>query len=282
MEVREVTAGRARPERAERDEGQETEIKARSAELRKELSVRDLAFAQILFIVGLQWVGVAAKQGPSHVIFWLIAIALFYLPVGSGGGVAEPRDAARGRPVPVGEDRLQRRFRLHRGLEPLAVRHPQHDEHRAAVHAVPRLHFRTASGGRDGAKLGDRDRVGACHRRAGLDHHRRPACGEVGAHGRRRPDAVDLRDDHRAALDPCRERHASRVSPALRHCAGGHAPQPEPARQDGVRRVRRIRVRRDSRGRVPRSRCGASPGRRRSRRRSSCSCSSSARRRCWP
>ena len=69
MEVRETTAGR-----------QEAAIRARSAELRKELSVRDLAFAQILFIVGLQWVGVAAKQGPSHVIFWLIAIALFYLP----------------------------------------------------------------------------------------------------------------------------------------------------------------------------------------------------------
>ena len=79
MDVREVTAGRARPERAERVEGA-TDINARSAELRKELSVRDLAFAQILFIVGLQWVGVAAKQGQAHVIFWLIAIALFYLP----------------------------------------------------------------------------------------------------------------------------------------------------------------------------------------------------------
>jgi amino acid transporter len=52
----------------------------RSAALRKELSIWDLAFAQILFIVGLQWVGVAAKQGPSHIIFWLIAIALFYIP----------------------------------------------------------------------------------------------------------------------------------------------------------------------------------------------------------
>ena len=55
-------------------------VRAHSADLRKELSVLDLAFAQILFIVGLQWVGVAAKQGPAHVIFWLIAIALFYLP----------------------------------------------------------------------------------------------------------------------------------------------------------------------------------------------------------
>jgi amino acid transporter len=59
---------------------EEAAIQARSAELRKELSIRDLAFAQILFIVGLQWVGVAAKQGPAHVVFWLIAVALFYLP----------------------------------------------------------------------------------------------------------------------------------------------------------------------------------------------------------
>ena len=56
------------------------DVQARSAELRKTLSIRDLAFAQILFIVGLQWVGVAAKQGPSHVIFWMIAVVLFYLP----------------------------------------------------------------------------------------------------------------------------------------------------------------------------------------------------------
>jgi amino acid transporter len=61
-------------------EREEAAVRARSHELRRELSIRDLAFAQILFIVGLQWVGVAAKQGPSHVIFWLIAIALFYLP----------------------------------------------------------------------------------------------------------------------------------------------------------------------------------------------------------
>jgi amino acid transporter len=60
--------------------GREKAVQARSAALRKELSIWDLAFAQILFIVGLQWVGVAAKQGPSHVIFWLIAIVLFYIP----------------------------------------------------------------------------------------------------------------------------------------------------------------------------------------------------------
>jgi amino acid transporter len=60
--------------------GGAADVRAHSAALRKDLSIRDLAFAQILFIVGLQWVGVAAKLGPSHVIFWLIGITLFYLP----------------------------------------------------------------------------------------------------------------------------------------------------------------------------------------------------------
>ena len=58
----------------------EAAVQARSEDLRKDLSLRDLVFAQILFIVGLQWVGVAGKQGPAHVIFWLIAVVLFYLP----------------------------------------------------------------------------------------------------------------------------------------------------------------------------------------------------------
>jgi amino acid transporter len=58
----------------------EAAVHARSEELRKDLSLKDLVFAQILFIVGLQWVGVAGKQGPAHVIFWLIAVVLFYLP----------------------------------------------------------------------------------------------------------------------------------------------------------------------------------------------------------
>ncbi|HET9372372.1 MAG TPA: APC family permease [Vicinamibacterales bacterium] len=55
-------------------------VHARSDALPKELSIADLVFAQILFIVGLQWVGVAAKQGPAHVVFWLIAVVLFYVP----------------------------------------------------------------------------------------------------------------------------------------------------------------------------------------------------------
>ena len=59
---------------------EEARVEARSAELKKELGVTDLALTQILFIVGLAWIGVAGKLGPSHVVFWLLALALFYFP----------------------------------------------------------------------------------------------------------------------------------------------------------------------------------------------------------
>ncbi len=51
-----------------------------SHDLPRELGLSDLVLTQILFIVGLPWVGVAAKQGPAHVVYWLIAMALFYVP----------------------------------------------------------------------------------------------------------------------------------------------------------------------------------------------------------
>ena len=58
----------------------EARVESHSAALKKELGVRDLVLTQILFIVGLAWIGVAGKLGPSHVVFWLLALALFYLP----------------------------------------------------------------------------------------------------------------------------------------------------------------------------------------------------------
>jgi len=61
-------------------EDAEAVVKEHSRFLKKELGLSDLVLTQILFIVGLPWVGVAAKQGPAHVVFWLIAMALFYLP----------------------------------------------------------------------------------------------------------------------------------------------------------------------------------------------------------
>lgn len=59
---------------------EEHRVEARSAVFKKELGLTDLVFTQILFIVGLPWVGVAAKQGPSHIVLWLLATLLFYIP----------------------------------------------------------------------------------------------------------------------------------------------------------------------------------------------------------
>jgi len=56
------------------------ELERHSAELKKELGLTTLVLTQIMFIVGSGWVGTAAKLGTGHVLFWLAAMALFYLP----------------------------------------------------------------------------------------------------------------------------------------------------------------------------------------------------------
>jgi amino acid transporter len=59
---------------------EEERVEARSGTFKKELGLVDLALTQVLFIVGLPWIGVAAKQGPSHVVLWLLAMIFFYVP----------------------------------------------------------------------------------------------------------------------------------------------------------------------------------------------------------
>lgn len=59
---------------------EESRLEHRSDVFKKELGLTDLVLTQILFIVGLPWVGVAAKQGPSHVVLWVAAALLFYVP----------------------------------------------------------------------------------------------------------------------------------------------------------------------------------------------------------
>ncbi|AHG88670.1 amino acid permease-associated region [Gemmatirosa kalamazoonensis] len=55
-------------------------VERHSAALRKELGLTDLVLTQILYVVGLSWVGTAAKLGTAQIAFWLAAMALFYLP----------------------------------------------------------------------------------------------------------------------------------------------------------------------------------------------------------
>jgi amino acid transporter len=49
--------------------------------LRRELKLWDLVPMQIAVIVWLGWTGFAAKQGPTQVVLWLLAILFFYLPL---------------------------------------------------------------------------------------------------------------------------------------------------------------------------------------------------------
>ena len=54
--------------------------KKHSAALRKELGITDLLLAQILLVVVPEFLGTAVKAGPSHVVLWLLAILLFFIP----------------------------------------------------------------------------------------------------------------------------------------------------------------------------------------------------------
>jgi amino acid transporter len=55
-------------------------VEQESAELRQELKLTDLVLTQILYVVGLSWVGTAAKLGAQQIPFWLGAMAMFYVP----------------------------------------------------------------------------------------------------------------------------------------------------------------------------------------------------------
>src|SRR5258706_9392945 len=59
----------------------ESEVKARSAVFKKELGLFDLVLTQVVFVVGTIWVGWAAKLGNHQMVFWLLAIVTFYLPL---------------------------------------------------------------------------------------------------------------------------------------------------------------------------------------------------------
>ena len=49
--------------------------------LRPELRLTDLVLMQILLVVNFNFSGLAAKSGSAHAVLWLLAIALFYLPL---------------------------------------------------------------------------------------------------------------------------------------------------------------------------------------------------------
>ena len=57
-------------------------VEQHSGELKKELRLGDLILSQALYIVGIQWLGTAGKLGSAHVMYWIPAVLLFYIPSG--------------------------------------------------------------------------------------------------------------------------------------------------------------------------------------------------------
>jgi amino acid transporter len=49
--------------------------------LKRELGLRDLVPMQILLVVGLTWAGIAARQGETHVAFWVAAALFLFVPL---------------------------------------------------------------------------------------------------------------------------------------------------------------------------------------------------------
>ena len=58
----------------------ETTVVSNSASLRCELGIVDLALAQVLILIVPEFFGTAVKAGPSHVVLWIFAIVLFFVP----------------------------------------------------------------------------------------------------------------------------------------------------------------------------------------------------------
>jgi amino acid transporter len=57
-------------------------VELHSAELKKELRLGDLVLSQILYITSLSWLGAAGQLGSSHMMYWIPAVLLFYIPSG--------------------------------------------------------------------------------------------------------------------------------------------------------------------------------------------------------
>jgi amino acid transporter len=58
----------------------EAEVQGHGSALRRELGIADLLLTQILLIIVPEFFGTAVKAGNSHVLLWLLAIVLFFIP----------------------------------------------------------------------------------------------------------------------------------------------------------------------------------------------------------
>ncbi|MDI3310617.1 MAG: hypothetical protein QJR05_04230 [Thermoanaerobacterium sp.] len=51
-------------------------------EKEKILKVRDIVLMNVVAIIGLRWLPLAAKYGASSVMLWILASILFFIPQG--------------------------------------------------------------------------------------------------------------------------------------------------------------------------------------------------------
>jgi amino acid transporter len=59
----------------------EADLQVHGASLHRELGLVDLVLAQILLVIIPDFFGTAVKAGPSHVVLWLSAMLLFFIPL---------------------------------------------------------------------------------------------------------------------------------------------------------------------------------------------------------
>lgn len=57
------------------------QAQSKQSELRRDLGTLDVVLAQITYIITLEFFGAATKAGTGHAVLWLIAIALFFVPL---------------------------------------------------------------------------------------------------------------------------------------------------------------------------------------------------------
>src|SRR5690348_12608393 len=50
--------------------------------LKRALGLRDLVLFNVVAVLGLRWLATSAKTGPSAIVLWLLAAALFFVPQG--------------------------------------------------------------------------------------------------------------------------------------------------------------------------------------------------------
>ena len=125
------------------------------AALRKELGLGDLVLAQVLCVVGSSWVGVAAKLGRAHVVFWLVAMLAFYLPLAAVVIYLNRLMPLGGRALPVGQAGLRRDGGLPDRVEPVGLRRGRRGRHHLRGADGPRIHARPRVGVAGGQPLGD-------------------------------------------------------------------------------------------------------------------------------